>query len=73
LENREAKADNFTASDPNLRGVDVTLKLKGGSYDNLKKLLSAMETSILYFNVNGISYDTDGYELQLRTYYYQAP
>lgn len=73
LENREAEADNFTASDSNLRGVDVTIKLKGGSYDNFKKLLQAMETSILYLNVSGISYGDDGYEIQSRTYYYQAP
>ena len=73
LENRAAVADQFTVSDPSLKGIDVTIKLKGGSYDNFKKLLKSLEASILYFNVSGISYAGDGYEIQLRTYYYQAP
>ena len=73
LENREAAADNFTLSDPALRGVDVSLELKGGSYDDFKNLLSAMEMSVLYLNVNGVSYQDDAYMVQLRTYYYQMP
>jgi len=73
LENREAQGDNFTLADSRLKGTDVTLKLQGGSYENLKKLLQAMESSILYLNVNGVSYKDDGYQLQLRTYHYQAP
>lgn len=72
LENRAAEADNFTAADANLKGVDVTVRLKGGDYGSLKKLLNDLKTSILYLNVNGLSYQESGYELQLRTYYYQA-
>lgn len=72
LENREAQPDNFTVADPALRGVDVTIRLKGGSYEAFKKLLQTMESSILYFNVSGVSYQADGYSIQLRTYYYQA-
>jgi len=71
LENRDAQSDNFTLADGNLKGVDVTLELKGGSYENFKQLLKAMETSVLYLNVNGVSYKDNVYEIQLRTYYYQ--
>ena len=73
LENREAPGDNFTLADSKLKGTDVTLALKGGSYENFKKLLQAMESSILYLNVTGVSYNNDDYQIQLRTYHYPTP
>ncbi len=72
LENRDAQGDRFTLADGNLKGVDVTLKLKGGSYENFKQMLKSMESSILYLDVNGVGYKDGIYEIQLRTYFYSA-
>ncbi|MFA5029190.1 MAG: hypothetical protein WC518_00370 [Patescibacteria group bacterium] len=55
-----------------LKKLGIELELIGGDYGNWKKVLTAMESSIMIFDVTALDFSADNpvYKLKLVTYYY---
>lgn len=53
----------------------IKVGVSGGTYYDFKNLLRALETSVMIFDVQQITFSGDAtdFELELSTYYYQAP
>lgn len=75
LTHAPAPEPTLASSTPALQGVGrtlITLRASGGSYDEFKAFVSDLESSVLLFDVQEISFDPakQSYEIELLTYYY---
>lgn len=60
------------ASASNIKKTAIRLKLRGGSYGELRQLLRLMESSLMIIDINSINFSAKSlaYDLTLATYYY---
>lgn len=73
IQAEEVRANGLT--DKNIRRVDIKMSvngIKGNDYSNFSKLIEALESSLMIFDVKAISFTPKeiGYKLELSTYYY---
>jgi len=62
-------------ADKNIKRVDIEMSVSGvggNDYGNFSKLIEALESSIMIFDVKAVSFNPQeiGYKLELSTYYY---
>lgn len=54
-----------------LKKVNIDLEVSGGNYDDFKRLIEALESSRMIFDVKAVNFSgSESYKLNLVTYYY---
>ena len=69
--NADKMADNDISQKNHFRKAKISVSLVGGTYDDLKNLLNAIENSAMIFDVNSINFSgSNSYNLEIITYYF---
>lgn len=70
IEVTKAEISEEISSNQGIKSTRISLSVSGGNYEEFKRLLSAIETSSMIFDVLSVNFGSGGsYDLVIRSYY----